>query len=259
MPLHRPDRWPRALGVLLLVAAAAAPAEPSQPAPPAASAPLTREQVDAAARSLRDIPTLTGSHTARRLHLKPDDEPARQRERDTPQWLRWLGDFMQWFNEAGRWLMWLGLALALAWLLLRLKRWLGGRGPAGAEAALALPTQVRGLDIRPDTLPDDVGAAAWALWQRGQARACLSLLYRGALSALVHGHGVPIRASSTEGDCLLLAEPRVAAATLVYLRGLIGVWAQAVYAARTPSAEQVRPLCEGFAVLRPAPAAAGRP
>ena len=44
-----------------------------------------------------------------------------------------------------------------------------------------------------------------ALWDRGDHRAALALLYRGLLSRLVHVHRVPIRDSSTEGDCLALA------------------------------------------------------
>jgi hypothetical protein len=235
---------------------AGAQAQPQAASAPAPAAELTREQVDATARSLRDIPTLVGTEPARQLRLKADERKARTAQ-ETPEWLSWIVDFLRWFNDAGRWLVWLGLALALAWLLLRLRRWLGGRGAAERDAALALPTQVRGLDIRPDTLPDDVGAAAWALWQRGETRACLSLLYRGALSQLVHGHAVPIRASSTEGDCLRLAEPRLDGAARAYLRTLVGVWAQAVYASRTPRADDVRPLCEGFGVLRPATATAG--
>lgn len=250
-------RWPPEAAALLLAAALAAPcAAQVSPTAPAASAPgLTREQLDTTARGLRDIPSLNGQRVVKRLHFKEDAPRQRQPEAEVPAWLRWIGDFMRWFNDAGRWLVWLVLALAIAWLLLRLRRWFGGRGTGDPGQALQLPTQVRGLDIRPDTLPDDVGGAAWALWQRGETRGALSLLYRGALSQLVHGHGVPIRASSTEGDCLRLAEPRLAAAALAYLRALVAVWAQAVYAARTPSAEQVKPLCEGFAVLRPAGAA----
>jgi hypothetical protein len=247
--LLRPERWRAAALTAALLAAPGAFAQP-EAAASAAAAP-TRAQVDEAARSLRDIPTLTGQQKARRLHFKTDEPSARERG-DTPAWLRWIADFARWFNEAGRWLVWLLLALAIGALLLWLRRWFGASRGTERDAALSLPMQVRGLDIHPQSLPDDVGAAAWVLWQRGEHRACLSLLYRGALSQLVHGHGVPIRASSTEGDCLRLAEPRLPAPAAAYLRGLVAVWAQAVYAARAPDAEQVRPLCEGFAVLRPA-------
>ena len=78
------------------------------------------------------------------------------------------------------------------------------RAPRGDDAFVA-PTHVRDLDIRPESLPDDIGAAARALWDRGEHRAALALLYRGLLSRLAHVHRLPIRDSSTEGDCLALA------------------------------------------------------
>ena len=85
------------------------------------------------------------------------------------------------------------------------------------------PSHVRELDIRPESLPDDIGAAALAVWERGEQRAALALLYRGLLSRLVHAHGVPIRASSTEGDCLALAQSRLAAGSAQYAARLVSV------------------------------------
>jgi Domain of unknown function (DUF4129) len=232
--------------VPVLLAAVLCGTAHAQPAS-AASAP-SREQVDDAARALRDIPGLHGERSVRQLHFK-DGERKPPPDTTKPEWLRWLGDFVAWFNDAGRWLVWLLIALALGFALLRLRRWFVGRGPLAINTPLTLPTQVRGLDISPDTLPADVGAAAWALWQQGQRLPALSLLYRGALSRLVHGHGVPIRASSTEGDCLRLAAPLLRAEASRYLHTLVGLWAQAVYAARWPTADDVRPLCEGFSLL----------
>jgi Domain of unknown function (DUF4129) len=103
-----------------------------------------------------------------------------------------------------------------------------------------------------------VGAAAWALWQGGQPLAAMSLLYRGALSKLVHQHQVPIRSSSTEGDCLQLSEPLLQAPARQYLQQLVGHWRQAAYAARWPGDPEVQQLCQHFRALdaRPASGAA---
>ena len=79
------------------------------------------------------------------------------------------------------------------------------RACRAATRPFVAPTHVRDLDIRPESLPADIGAAARALWDRGEHRAALALLYRGMLSRLAHVHRVPIRDSSTEGDCLALA------------------------------------------------------
>jgi hypothetical protein len=109
------------------------------------------------------------------------------------------------------------------------------------------PSHVRDLDIRPESLPEDVGAAALALWARGEQRAALALLYRGTLSRLVHVHSVPIRASSTEGECLALAKQRVKATTASYAARLVETWTGAVYGAQTPGSGVVQALCGEFA------------
>jgi len=68
------------------------------------------------------------------------------------------------------------------------------------------PDAVAGLDIRPSSLPADIPGEALRLFRMGDPRQALALLYRGALVALVHGHGLEIPASATEGDCLKAAQ-----------------------------------------------------
>jgi hypothetical protein len=264
-PEHPPER--RRLAQALSAAALAGAGLVAHAQPPgdvaAAASPatvLTREQVDEQAQNLRQLPGLTGSRTQRSLRLKPDDRPPPEPDA-TPDWMHWLQDFAAWFNDAGRWLVWGLMALALAVLLLRLRslaRLLGLRAETLTEP-LALPTQVRGLDISPESLPDDVGAAAWVLWQAGQPLAAMSLLYRGALSKLVHLHQVPIRSSSTEGDCLALAAPHLQAPARQYLVQLVGSWRQAAYAARWPADPDVQQLCQRFRALDARPASGAAP
>jgi hypothetical protein len=105
---------------------------------------------------------------------------------------------------------------------------------------------VRDLDIRPESLPPDIGAAALALWEQGEKRAALALLYRGLLSRLVHVHSVPIRDSSTEGDCLALATTRLRAERVAYVSKLIRTWESAVYGGVDVETEVVRALCAEF-------------
>ena len=115
-------------------------------------------------------------------------------------------------------------ALAAALLALFIARLVRARGVPRVPKRFVAPSHVRDLDIRPESLPDDVGAAALALWERGEQRAALALLYRGALSRLVHVHAVPIRASSTEGECLALARPRLAEPSARYAARLVEIW-----------------------------------
>jgi len=225
------------LGLLGLLAALhlAAPAQPSTPSP-------TPQQVQDAVEAVYRDPDLNGLQADRVLRFKSDDEP----ETRNPDSMRWLRDFVRWFSEAGRWLIWLALAVLLTLVLLRLRRWMAVAGDATAGRALALPSHVRDLDIRPESLPDDVPAAVRELWQRGEARTALSLLYRGALSRLVHEHAVPVQAASTEGECVELAARHLAPAGGSYFADLVALWQAAVYGARTPDAAAVLALCDGF-------------
>jgi hypothetical protein len=165
---------------------------------------------------------------------------------------------VRWAEESARFLLW-GVAAVLAGLLvvyiLRVVRVI--RLPH-REAPFAAPTHVRDLDIRPETLPPNIGATARALWDGGHHRAALALLYRGMLSRLVHVHRVPIRDSSTEGECLALAAGHLTPRRHDYAARLVRVWQRAVYGREAVEAAIVYALCHDFAALLDDPLATSR-
>jgi hypothetical protein len=212
------------------------------------SAPTEEEILDALQR-VRSDPNLSGERTVRTLRWKKDDEP---KQRDQSGFLRWLREFFGWLGQLSRALVWLvGALLALA-VIGFIVRILGKIGPVSAPTRADRPTHVRDLDIRPESLPNDIGAAAWTLWQNGEHRGALALLYRGLLSKLVHIHHVPIRDSTTEGDCLALAAKHLEPSPRDYVSTLIRTWQRAIYGGHELREEEVRALCDGFdAALRP--------
>jgi hypothetical protein len=118
---------------------------------------------------------------------------------------------------------------------------------AEREDEFVVPTHIRDLDIRPETLPPDIGSAARALWDRGERRASLALLYRGMLSRFAHVHQIPIRDSSTEGDCLALAASHLTGTQGEYASRLVRVWQRFVYGREDVQAAIVYVLCDDFA------------
>lgn len=229
--------------------ASSPPAEPAVAGAAAASAVAasapSRATIEAALAQVRQDPDLVATRKAQRLRFKFWNEPeAEERKKDpSPEWL--VG-FAKWLSASGRVLVWVLGAALVGLLLVSLRRWLRWRAEAGPATMQQLPSHVRDLDIRPDSLPADVGAAARALWQRGDERGALSLLYRGALSRLVHRHRVAIRAASTEGDCLRLAAGVLPREPAAYFARLVGAWQLAVYAARRPQDADVIGLCTDF-------------
>jgi hypothetical protein len=167
----------------------------------------------------------------------------------TPAWLMWVIGLFRWIEQSARLLVW-GAAIVLAGFLavyiVRTVRTPGG-GSGRREESFVAPTHVRDLDIRPETLPLNIGRAARALWERAEHRAALALLYRGTLSRLAHVHGVPIRDSSTEGDCLALAATRLPDSKCEFVSRLVRVWQRFGYGHENVQAAIVYGLCDDFA------------
>ena len=225
------------------------------------SSPTRAEVRDALDRVAKD-PNLATERTVRTLHWAKNDDSSR----DVSGWQQALyavAGFVRglfgWLAASARVFLWVAAAILAALLvvfLLRLARSI--RGGPQLRKRLVAPSHVRDLDIRPESLPDDVGAAAAALWERGEHRAALALLYRALLSRLVHAYSVPIQMSSTEGDCLALAVPRLPGTASGYTVRLITVWQSAVYGGARPAEATMRALCAEFAPLLDSPAAALR-
>jgi hypothetical protein len=225
-----------ALGAWLSSAVAAHPGR----APP--QAPPTEAQVQAALAQLNEDPNLGVRRNSSTLRWRSSDEPERR-----GNWREWIAAGFRWLATTARALLWVAGILTVGILAMYIKRFLELRGGEHARALpIRMPTHVRELDIRPEHLPEDIGASALRSWESGEHRAALALLYRGMLSRLVHAYAFPIRDSSTEGDCLQLARSHLQTAPAAYVARLIRVWQRAVYGGVDPTAGEMRALCAEF-------------
>ena len=216
----------------------------------------TREQITAAIEKLEADPNLGTEKKTRQLRRNSNSTSSTAPQaRESSSWLKWLADAFAWLAGTARALLWILAIVLVAVLAIWIKRFLESRAGRRSTALKfsAAPTHVRDLDIRPESLPDDIGRAALELWQRNEHRAAMALLYRGLLSRLAHVHGVPIRDSSTEGDCLALATANLPAARSAYAGKLIRTWQRAVYGNTEPTVEQMQTLCGEFAAAIDAP------
>ena len=235
---------------LAAACAAGALAQDAAAAPPAASAPADPRaaRIESAVDKLRGDPLLSGKHKEHRLRWKgdvPEEEKAKAKDPPDPSILKWLAELARFINDTSRFLLWAIVAVLVALALVSARHLVQLRAFRRARAASAV-SHVRDLDVRPESLPDDVGAAAWALWQSGQVPAALSLLYRGALSRMIHRFQVPITASATEGECLELARGRLGTPALRYVTQVVRAWEANIYGGRTLSIAMGEALCTGF-------------
>ena len=200
--------------------------------------------IERAIELVKADPNLATQKTIKTLKWRasPDSTPS-----GLPPWLLWIAGLIRWLEQSARVLVWCAAAVLAGLLGVYISRIVRARGAGGVADAFVAPTHVRDLDIRPETLPTDIGAAARALWDRSEHRAALALLYRGMLSRLAHVHRVPIRDSSTEGDCLALTAHHLTHDRHEYASRLVRVWQRSVYGRETVPPATVHALCDEFA------------
>ena len=205
---------------------------------------FTRPEVEKALGEVKKDPNLVSERKVRTLKwVKTEQEKNRKRDLS---WLAWIGELFAWVAQGGRFLFWGVLAVLAALLLIYLYRLSRNWRSTEGSARVVAPSFVRDLDIRPESLPADIGAAARQLWDRGERRAALALLYRGLLSRLAHTYRVPIRDSSTEGDCLAIAARTLDARRIGYATRLVRVWQRAIYGGLDIDSAEVHELCAEF-------------
>ena len=93
-----------------------------------------------------------------------------------------------------------------------------------------------------ESLPKDIAQACQQLWEQGQYREALSLLYRAALMYLTRHDQLPVHSSHTEGDILQLARQQLTGQRFAWLTAVTRSWQEIAYAHRTPTAQLVTPL-----------------
>ena len=108
---------------------------------------------------------------------------------------------------------------------------------------------VMGMEVTPESLPDDVPTTALHLWESGRHHEAMALLYRAAIAAIVTRHHIEIEESDTEGDCLRRVE---AAATTHaadwpgFFKKLTSMWSAHAYAREPLDDASVRHLCANW-------------
>lgn len=229
-----------AAGLLLAASVVRATVQDSPTPAPERAAPPSAEDVVRAVAALEKDPDLSGTRTVKALRWKKSAraaEPLAERR-------AWLREFSRWIDQSARLLVWVAAgigALMLAVYLARLER----RDLTDNDEFEA-PSHVGSLDIRPESLPAEIGAAARALWDAGRTRPALALLYRGLLSRLAHRHRLPIKDSTTEGGCLVLTAAELSPPAHEYAERLVRAWQLAVYGHEPLPTPAFHALCDEF-------------
>ncbi len=163
-----------------------------------------------------------------------------------PDWdLGWLRALGYAFAKSSEVALWIAAAVLIA-LAVWWARRLMPRAPPAPKDAYRAPPSLFGMALAPETLPADLAGAVRALLGAGRLREALALLYRGTLSALVHAHGIQLKASDTEGEALERVRAHGDAATAQFFGELVLHWQRAAYARRAPTAAEVERLLAAY-------------
>ena len=175
----------------------------------------------------------------------------------------WLINFIEWLEKnfsfegpdnfdstltsTAGWLKIILIALAAGLFVYLLYRY---RGPIkslrGGKKSAAKPEVMFGLDVRPESLPDDVPAQVMKFWLDNRHRDALGLLYRASLSQLIDRHAVMFKSSHTEAECAALVKARGIDSLSNYFSGLTRIWCHLAYGHELPTIEAIQKLCDGW-------------
>lgn len=206
--------------------------------PGARHEPLTPENAQSEIQTLLASDSFHRSKTLKRpiLFDNDDEEPTPS---EMPEW--WVA-FIKWLAASLEVVLWCAVALLIVFIVVKYRTWLTEfvtrQNPTRKPRP---PTTLFGLDLREESLPDDVPAAVQELWQQGRARAALSLLYRACLIQLVN-RDIAIAPGHTEADCARLAQQACSADVYHYLLSVTQHWQALAYGHIVPPGPAIEAL-----------------
>ncbi|NMZ49873.1 DUF4129 domain-containing protein [Pseudomonas poae] len=257
------DRLGSVAPLLLLVAGLMlAPffSQSSMAADASPSKPVSTQAASQSIKTLLEKPPFKNPETVTRYRFGEEKTAVKNQARGDGKLPAWLEALLDNFNSSSfkhlarglEVLLWSLLAGGVALLVWRYRDWLrtfvSRRGPLNLDTDLPVPTQLFGLAVGAETLPDDIASAAAQLWPT-QPREALGLLYRGLLSRLLHDFNLPLTNADTEGQVLERIEHLQQPDLLSFSNDLTRHWQNLAYGHRLPPAFAQQQLCSDWRSL----------
>ena len=201
----------------------------TKPKNPDAQNGQTRDARQAAVGELISDPRMGTTREKTKLrYVGPTWDRSEEKQKPKAD-LAWMKSFAGFIASAFQYIGWGLLVLLIIYLL---HRGLKNRGWFELQGVRApMPDTLFGLDVRPESLPDDVPAVARALLAKGDIRGALALIYRATLVFLLQDGKVEIANGDTEGDCLRRVQAGYTASPSFnnMLRALFNAWLWVAY------------------------------
>ncbi len=173
----------------------------------------------------------------------------------------WIIDVVEWIITNFDWsaknenedrlfspVVWIKVFLIVAFVSLLIYLLYRYRGPLKGlmpvKQSLTKPEVLFGLDVTPESLPEDVPAQVMLLWNNNQHREALGLLYRAALSHLIEQYELAFKPSHTEAECAALVKEQGEQSLSQYFEKITAAWCYLAYGHRLPNTELIESLCK---------------
>jgi len=204
--------------------------------------PLTSKAAQDSISELLDAPPFTNRKTL--TEWKWDKET---RSGTSLDWLRRISERLH-LAQSIQILLWSLVIALFIWLLCHWRDWLKTffrpiHLPKKRQTAA--PSVLFGLEVAPESLPDDLLASVRKLWSE-QPREALGLFYRALLSRLLHQLNLPLKSAHTEGEVLALVNQLKQTELADFCRQLTGHWQRMAYGHQVPPEDSREPLCQGW-------------
>lgn len=148
-------------------------------------------------------------------------------------------------------LLWAALFGLTAYTLWRYRDWLRLHLPAlriAEKKRQPMPVRLFGLELQPQSLPQDVAGEVERLWQ-ANPREALGLLYQALLSHLLHDRRLPLKTAHTEGEIMELLRQHDHPAHVAYAQMLTHHWLNLAYGHQVPPDSIKDELCTKWRAL----------
>ncbi len=181
------------------------------------------------------------------------DATKKDTDNEPPKWLQNLFEHMSSAAKAIRALgavievaFWLAIAGLVVYLIYRYRKEIQSmsRFFRKQKKKTEAPKVLFGLDVTEENLPENVLNEVRALWESGQKRNAISLLYRASLSKLIHEHACPFQSSDTESECVEKVSALGLEKTSSFLSMLTEVWQSIAYGHLDVSSDRFVELCD---------------
>lgn len=217
--------------------------------PAIATSPVAAEESTKIVQQVMEEPIFKRFKKIETLQYTGETESDEDDLENSRSWLtqvfKTIGQTLAYLFEIGLWV----LLLSLIFLIIKYRErlqisvgWLFRSKDSSAE----MPEMLFGLDLRDESLPEDVTGQAREFYKKQDYRASLALLYRAALAYLVKNYEFKLAKGATEEDCLELVSKKLSLsskAEINYFIDLTRAWQLTAYAHRSISEQQMEQLC----------------